>query len=149
MLLKTNRISFPIPWRGATYYSTEGWRQAVGPILVGMTGAFGTTGMAPREKDKDVISTCFTSRWRLGEKKMHGIVLWRLQSGKVAVFHTSGRPLKRKCTKGASPNLNSATTEAESKGERFPCGDKSYYKKTCINMLMTTMLKRGQVTETC
>ncbi len=43
----------------------------LGLILVGMTGAFRITGMAPREKDKDVIGTCFISRW-LGKKKMHG-----------------------------------------------------------------------------
>jgi hypothetical protein len=70
-------------------------------------------GMAPRVKD--VIGTCFTSRWRLGKKKTHGYFCGAWESC-CTVVHNSGRPLRRKSTKGASPNLNSAATEEGSRG---------------------------------
>jgi hypothetical protein len=57
-----------------------------------------------------------------GEEEDAWVVLWRLQSGKVVVLHTSGRPLKIKSTKGASSNLNSATTEQGTKVKDFCVG---------------------------
>ncbi len=73
----------------------------LGPILVGMTGAFGTTGMAPRER-KIKMSLVHASH----QDGAWGRRRWMdsfVAPGKVAVFYTSGRPLRRKCTKGASP----------------------------------------------
>jgi hypothetical protein len=82
-----------------------------------MTGAFGTTGMAPRESEIKmslVHASYQDGAW--GRRRCMGSFVASAEWESCCISYTSGRPLKRKSTKGASPNLKSAATEAGSNG---------------------------------